>query len=69
MDWLKQNWITVVVVAVIAFVIWSAMGRKGKSAGESIQVNMRCPKCKWQGVVSKYAVACRKCGNKDMKPV
>lgn len=69
MDWLKENWITVTVVVVVAFVLWSTFGKSKKPTGDSINVNMRCPKCGWTGVVSKYAVACRKCANKDMKPL
>jgi ribosomal protein S27E len=57
-----------VVVAVIAFVLFSVLGKRKSNAGESIQVNMKCPKCGWTGIVSKYAVQCRKCGNKSMTP-
>lgn len=69
MDFLKDNWIAVTVVVAISFVLWSARGRSKKIPGESIQMNVKCPKCGWQGVVSKYASDCRKCRNKDTRPV
>lgn len=66
-DWIKENWIPVVVVVAIAFVLWSTMGKKNKPVGEGININVKCPKCGWMGIVSKYAKACRKCANKDTK--
>lgn len=70
MDWVKENWIPVVVVVAIAFVLWSAMGKKKNKLGsDSININVQCPKCGWMGIVSKYATACRKCANKDTKPL
>jgi hypothetical protein len=68
-DWLKQNWIVVTVVALVVFIGWSTMRKKSKLGSDSINVNMSCPKCGWMGIVSKYATACRKCGNKNMKKV
>jgi hypothetical protein len=69
-DWIKQNWITLVVVAVVLFVVWSTLGRrKPKAPGEGIQINVRCAKCGWKGIVSKYAQSCRKCGNKQLTEI
>lgn len=67
MDFIKQNWIAITVVAVVVFVLWSTLGRRKDNAADRININAKCLKCRWQGTVSKYNVVCRKCGNKDMK--
>ena len=67
MEWLKQNWITVAVVVAVAFVLWSTLGRRKATPGESIQVNVKCPKCGWKGIVSKYNAVCPKCANKSLE--
>ncbi len=68
MEWLKANWIMVLVVAIAAFVLWSTVGRgKKKAPGEAIQINVKCSKCRWQGTVSRYNRVCPKCAGTNLQ--
>ena len=70
MDWLKQNLGLVAGISVglvLVYMVVKAFGPKKRLISEGMSLNVRCPKCKWQGVVTKYNQVCRKCGCQDLE--
>ena len=70
MDWLKQNVGLVAGIAVglvLLYMVIQAFSPKKKLMGEGMSLNVLCPRCKWQGVVTKYNQVCRKCGSQDLQ--
>lgn len=55
-----------IVVALGAWVAFKILAPRKKEPGESIKVNVRCAKCNWQGIVSRYNRVCPKCASRDV---
>ena len=68
MDFVKDNMVAIGVVVGIIVVLWMFLGgKKRRDPAEAIQINVKCPKCRWQGTVSKYNQICPKCANKSLQ--
>ena len=70
MDFVKQNMNLIIGAGGAAFLLWliyRILSGKKKVIGDEYKVNVRCRKCKWQGIVTKYNLTCRKCAGKDLE--
>lgn len=63
----NQSLIVGVVLAVLALVAWRILRPRPKVMGEGMKLNVRCRKCRWQGVVTRYNRVCPQCNGTDLQ--
>lgn len=69
-EFVSENGVTLALGAALAiggWLAWKFLARRKPTAEERIRVNVKCPKCKWQGTVSRYNRVCPKCAGKELE--